>query len=223
MDCKCDAGTHLDVDDIDDVAWLHLLRLVQLSDTVFVAGSAATWMAQRVVLSSMPSWDPSDVDIFVLHNSDAFRRIVASFVDRVFSYNPVIHVKDNIVNVGFGHAAIPVFSFVMCDAESADEVCAGFDINVCTVTLRMSDGPRGRLQMMMSRSVMSDIVQGRMRCVIRRKRGPWQYPMQRSLWRVSKYRARGFRFVSLTFEESSPHDSELDVAQFAQMALCAEI
>ena len=111
----------------------------------------------------------------------------------------------------------------MCVAASADEVCAGLDINVCTVTLRMSDGPRGRLQLMMSRSVMSDIEQGRMRCVIRHKRGPWHYPMQRSLWRVSKYRARGFRFVSLTFEESSPHDSELDVAQFAQMVLCAQI
>jgi len=51
-----------------DLPWAHLLDLIPLSDSIFIAGSAATWLAERLLFDAVTMWTPSDRLAWLSHS-----------------------------------------------------------------------------------------------------------------------------------------------------------
>jgi hypothetical protein len=196
--------------------WLHTLSTLPFGTTVFVAGSAATWLAERALFQCEPDWCPNDVDVFVIESVAAFGKIVAEFL----SVNDVLEVAvpcKNIINVRVRHMQI-VFSFVRCFRDaSASAVLCSFDIDICKVMLTNA---YGCWRLSLSSDVLTNIRLGIMHCVVRRRWCcPWRYPLQKSLRRAAKYRARGYQFASLSFDAGAV---ELIADDFLAMTVRAD-
>ena len=198
--------------------WLDLVRSIPFSPQVFVAGSAATWLAEMVLLETLPVWSPGDIDIFVLHDADRFQAIVDEYITRHCSVvGSSIVYRQNIVDIKVNsHISEPVISFVRClDAESPSQLVAGFDVDICKVCLAFI---KGRLSLSLQSDVAASIVHRRMRVVVNKSAfKPLHYPLSRTIMRVQKYRARGYLFQSLTFSSFDPAVTELDVEEFNLM------
>lgn len=212
----CSGATHICLPvplGVHIAPWLDLVRTIPFSATVFVAGSAATWLAEWMLTETPPVWSPGDVDIFVLHDEVRFNAIVSAYITRNCGLvGSSIVTRHNIVDIKVNSLlSEPVISFVRCcESKSAGEVVAGFDIDVCKVCLGFI---QGHLSISMQPDVARSIELRRMRCIVHRCSFNIHYPLSKTILRVQKYRARGFRFASLTFI-SSCNSSELNVTDF---------
>jgi hypothetical protein len=190
-----------------------VLLQIPLTDRLFVSGSCATWMAERVMFQCDPEWLPNDIDVFACLPLDDFENMVAQFMrlQRDADAISVVRKRHNrIVDVTLP-CGITV-SFIKCSASCrSQDVIEQFDIDVCRPIIIRRDGD---MSVQMTVDVAASIW-NRIMNVINRKRNVkfLQYPLQRSLQRARKYAARGYTFASLTFLSSSSIDfPELDAA-----------
>jgi len=209
----------------------YMQQLVPFSQSVCVAGSVGTWLAEYDVHSERPSWDPSDIDVFVMLPSRlAYVALCDAFVDS-FACPPVDHAPIRIsVNRPYPHILIvqwwltcndvefrcPDFSFIHSPTIlSVDLLLDQFDIDICKVSVRLC---ADHLCFCLSSVVRSHIFERVMHCVMRQdpSSAAFYYPMQKTLDRVCKYAVRGYKFQSLQFW---PSHSYLNVAAFEHVWL----
>jgi hypothetical protein len=182
----------------DDFAWGHILAVLPLSDQVFISGSAATWLAERAIFGSDPEWSPSDVDVFICHNQSTFISIAQTVLQRHSNKLTVINVHNihNLFNIKVGSG--PHLSFIKCRASlCAHDVVNQFDINICQPVVVIS---HDQFIVKMSPHVAYCIRNRLMECEIKKNDKRFaDYPLSRTLHRLSKYRSRGYSLMSLTF------------------------
>jgi len=200
------------------ILWVQMMQqIVPFASNVFVAGSAATWLSEYSIHQMRPSWSPSDVDIFVLHNSEAeFLLLVDSVVALLLVWikhesDPGLAIQFHVIRkhphiieimwwntaIGTGHQH-PLFSFINCsNITSEEDVLDGFDIDICKVSLNW-DGRQLRLRM--SQVVHDSLINRCFHCVVQQRcRIPFYCPMQKTITRVLKYYRRGYNFKSIIF------------------------
>ena len=178
-----------------DLPWAHLLDLIPYSESIFISGSAATWLAERLLFDAVPMWTPSDIDVFMCHTAPMFHTLTSAWLARYPNIGVAVSRRSNIVDVNM--PSHPNLSFVRChDQHGAADVTLQFDIDICTpiVTRR-----NGAFYIQMTAHVAN--------CVMRQHRfGSMHYPMQRSLTRLKKYQSRGYALMSMTFESTITRD-----------------
>jgi hypothetical protein len=199
-----DMSTELHEAIIDaDLPWAHLLSLIPLCDSMFIAGSAATWLAERLLFDAVPMWTPSDIDVFMCHTAPMFHTLTTAWVVRYPKIGGAVIRRINIVDVSM--PSPPNLSFVRCNENlSAADVTKQFDIDICTpIVIRRN----GALYIHMTAHVASCIRDRIMHCIMRQHRfGSMHYPVQKSLTRLRKYQARGYALMTLTFESTVSRD-----------------
>ena len=186
-----------------DLPWAHLLHLIPHTDTIFIAGSAATWLAERLLCDAVPTWTPSDIDVFMCHTSPMFHTLTAAWLARYPKIGVAVSRRINIVDVSM--PSHPNLSFVRCNESlGAADVTLQFDIDICTpIVIRRN----GAFYIQMTALVASCIRDRIMHCIVRQHRfGSMHYPVQKSLSRLRKYQARGYTLMSLTFESTVSRD-----------------
>ena len=202
--------------------WRNILLKIPFSQYVFIAGSAATWMAEYALFETEPAWVPGDIDVFVLYPESMFETLVATFMaHHVDSIGSAIRKRRNVVDIVLNPSLScePALSFVRCLSAGNDrDVIGQFDIDVCKVVINRFDGV---LQVKVAEDVLAQIRDRQMHCFVR-KRTPrsLQYPLQKTLLRMMKYRSRGYKCMSILLESSNDHnfpeyDSELLPEDFA--------
>lgn len=74
-----------------------VLLQIPFTDRLFVSGSCATWMAERVMLQCDPEWLPNDIDVFACLPLDDFDIMVAQFMrlQRDADAISVVHKRHN--------------------------------------------------------------------------------------------------------------------------------
>jgi hypothetical protein len=214
-------------DTFQHAPWVYYMQmLVPFSPSVCVAGSVGTWLAEYDVHGKKPSWDPNDINVFVMVPSrQEYDALCNAFVDS-FASPPVdqapirisvAKTQDHILIVKWWltcneiEVRCPDFSFIHSPAIHSVECLLGqFDIDVCMVSVRLIGGC---LCCGLSAVVRSHIHQRVMHVVM--KQDPtcaaFHYPFQKSLNRVTQYSERGFKFESMQFW---PSHSVLNVAVF---------
>lgn len=188
---------------IADFGWVHVLDNIPLSDKIFVAGSAATWLAERTLCRSTPQWSPNDIDIFMCMIPSKYETYVTAFQKLYNLSSDAIVRRLDIADLTLSSGLI--VSFIRCPVNwGAQEVTSQFDINICTpFIVREPDG----LWVRMTMEVAASIRERRMRCTVRKRNALFmQYPLQKSLHRMRKYAARGYTFGALIFESTSHLD-----------------
>jgi hypothetical protein len=196
--------------------WVSLMEyVIPFSDNVFVAGSAATWLAGIGVHRLRPQWEPTDIDVFMIHTEPLeFAARVDAAIAELKSWSednwPVrsrmYRKHPHIVNIDWWISDVqcPTLSFINCirDVDSSDDVLNGFDIDICRVTINKV---AGEMCVNLNSAVRRNIQNHVMHCVL--KQGSLlseiHYPMSRSIDRIEKYSERGYRLQSLTFESDS--------------------
>lgn len=187
-------------------SWTDVLLQIPLSDRLFVSGSCATWMAERVMFQCDPEWLPNDIDVFACLPWDDFNIMVAQFMrlQRDADAISVVHKRHNhIVDVTLPCGV--TVSFIKCSASCrSEDVTEQFDIDVCRPIIIRRDGD---LWVQMSTDVAASIRNRNMNIINRKRNDKFlQYPLQRSLHRARKYAARGYSFASLKFLSSTNID-----------------
>jgi hypothetical protein len=187
-------------------SWTDVLLQIPLSDRLFVSGSCATWMAERVMFQCDPEWLPNDIDVFACLPWDDFNIMVAQFMrlQRDADAISVVHKRHNhIVDVTLPCGV--TVSFIKCSASCrSEDVTEQFDIDVCRPIIIRRDGD---LWVQMSTDVAASIRNRNMNIINRKRNDKFlQYPLQRSLHRARKYVARGYSFASLKFLSSTNFD-----------------
>jgi hypothetical protein len=181
---------------ITDCALVDVLLEIPLSLNVFVSGSCATWLSERLLTKAVPNWVPNDIDVFVSLPSTDFEDLVGHFVQ--LHSSSCIRAgaqKPEVINVQiFGI----IISFVRVAAASSYlDVVSEFDIDVCSPIVLLDDAV---VWVQMPQHVESGIQDRLMRCTVRKRSSRFlQYPFQITLHRLSKYQARGYTLQSLTF------------------------
>jgi hypothetical protein len=196
-----------------DFSWVHVLINLPLSDKIFVAGSAATWLAERTLCRSTPLWSPNDIDVFMCLSPSMYDTQVSAFQKLYNLSSDAISRRLDIADLMIPSGQI--VSFIRCSVDwGAQEVISQFDINICTpFIVREADG----IWVSMTMEVAASIREREMRCTIRKRNALFlQYPLQKSLNRMRKYVARGYTFVALIFESTShmdfpEHDAEVEL------------
>lgn len=186
-----------------DLPWAHLLHLIPHSDSIFISGSAASWLAERLLFDAVPTWTPSDIDVFMCHTSPMFHTLTTAWLARYPKIGVAVIRRINIVDISM--PSPPNLSFVRCNESlGAADVTNQFDIDICTpIVIRRN----GALYIQMSAHVASCIRDRIMHCIMRQHRfGSMHYPVQKSLTRLRKYQARGYALMSLTFESTVTRD-----------------
>ena len=182
----------------DDLDWGHILKMLPLTDQVFISGSAATWLAERAIFGSDPQWSPSDVDVFICQNQSMFITIAQAVLQRLANKSKVISVQDihKLFNIKVGSG--PHLSFIKCRASfCVHDVVNQFDINICQPVVAFSND---ECVVKMSPNVAYCIRNRLMECVITKNDKRFaDYPLSRTLHRLSKYRSRGYTLMSMTF------------------------
>jgi hypothetical protein len=219
------------------IPWLRLmLKIVPFSPAVCIAGSVGTWLAEYGIHKSRPLWDPSDIDVFVMVQTELeYANLIDEFVSTmsttITSIAPATPFRTSAYRK-YGHIFIVQWWIwwngieVMCPEISLihspvmlfpNELMAQFDIDICKVAVHVCD-LYGSLYFTMSTVVHNHIQQRDMHCVMRKDPSSacFHYPMQRTLDRIGKYVGRGYRFRSLQFV---PTQSELSVADFERVWL----
>ena len=186
-----------------DFSWVHVLDNITLSDKVFVAGSAATWLAERSLCRSIPLWSPNDIDVFMCQIPSKYETCVSTFQKLYnLSSDAIVRHRD-IADITLSSGLIE--SFIRCPVNwGAQDVISQFDINICTpFVVREADG----IWVSMTIEVAASIREREMRCTVRKRNALFmQYPLQKSLHRMRKYAARGYTFGALIFESTSHMD-----------------
>jgi hypothetical protein len=189
-----------------------LLYIVPFSDTVFVAGSTGTWLAEFGVHRERPCWEPNDIDVFCIRTElqEFEARIAAVAVEMALWSNDawpirslVIRKHPHIFNIYWWLSGrpCPTLSFINCingAAMSSDDILSGFDIDICRVALFKE---AGALCVRLNSAVRKSIQLRVMHCVVNQGTllTALMYPMARSIDRIVKYSDRGYRLQSLTF------------------------
>lgn len=183
--------------DTDGLLWSSILSFIPLSDKMFIAGSAATWLTERAIFGCDPDWSPGDIDVFICQNDFVFVSIVNALIRRHFCTDGFIVVRRRgIIDIQVMHH--PNLSFIRCDARlNARSVVDQFDIDICRPIVMCDDG---KVSLTMTSDVAANINNRLMRGDIKKYRQfCMHYPLSRSLHRLSKYQSRGYSLVSLTF------------------------
>lgn len=191
-----DSSVTLSVD-TDGLFWSSILSYIPFSDKIFIAGSAATWLAERAIFGCDPDWSPGDIDVFICQNDFLFGSIVNALIKRHFCTDSVKVVRRRgIVDVKVMHETN--LSFIRCDASlNALAVVEQFDIDICRPIVMCNDG---KFTVTMTADVAANIKNRLMRGDIKQSRKfCMHYPLSRSLHRLSKYETRGYSLLLLTF------------------------
>jgi hypothetical protein len=183
--------------DTGRLEWENILLAIPLSEQVFIAGGAATWLAERAIFGSNPDWTPTDIDIFICAPEDLFTTIVLALIQHHIDISGAQVVRRRgIIDVRRFDA--PHCSFIRCPARlNARAVVSSFDINVCKPLVTKVDG---NVVVIMTSDVEACIRNRTMHGIFAKKsQRIMQYPMAKTLNRLSKYQTRGYVLGSLTF------------------------
>ena len=211
--------------------WIRLMQqAVPFSREVCVAGSAGTWLAEYSLHHTRPLWDPNDIDVFIMVETQSeYETMCWDFLTslqdtlslsdalwRTKSHRKYPHILNVRVWVECDGSEVlcPDFSLIHSPIlRKPVDLLDTFDIDVCQVSVH---GLAGRLCFVAHSDVLSHILIRHLHCVMRKDPSKlnFHYPMQKTLSRVSKYVLRGYRFKSLTFQ---PSDSNLMVDDFAHV------
>jgi hypothetical protein len=207
-------------------SWVSLMEyIIPFSDNVFVAGSTGTWLAEFGLHRVQPSWNPSDIDVFMIRTGplEFEARVIAVEVElatwSALSWpirTNVIRKHKNMVNVQWWISGqkCPTLSFINCinAADCADDIMNAFDIDICRVSVNVE---QGELIVRMSKEVRQHIQDHVMNCVLNHGSRFFEqlYPMlEKSIDRVEKYTDRGYRLQSLTAQ--SVQNGRLKLSQY---------
>jgi hypothetical protein len=184
--------------DTGSLEWINFLPAIPLSDQVFIAGGAATWLSERAIFGTDPDWTPTDIDIFICAREDMFTTIVQALLQhhiQIWGGAQVVR-RRGIIDVQ--RIDQPHVSFIRCEAKTdARAVVSLFDINVCKPIVSKIDGV---VMVIMSSDVEMCIRNRTMHCIFNKQsQRILQYPIAKTLNRLSKYQTRGYHLVSLTF------------------------
>jgi hypothetical protein len=150
------------------------------------------------IFGSDPQWSPSDVDVFICQNQSMFITIAQAVLQRCANKLTVINVENihNLFNIKVESG--PHLSFIKCRASlCAHDVVNQFDINICQPVIGFT---HDQFIVKMSLHVAYCIRNQLMECVIKKTDKRFMdYPLSRTLHRLSKYRSRGYTLMSLTF------------------------
>lgn len=191
-----------------DVAWFNVLQSVlPLSDAVFVAGSAATWLAEHCIARLRPLWDPTEIYVFVMVPTAVdFQYVVDSVLQRFqsdwlrcatpirFRVMPAIASERQIkvqwwLTVAGTEYPCPDFCFMHSTASSERVVLQGFEIDICRVSLGIFCEV---MCLRMCPAVFQHIKEGRMHCSLRSR------PDGRCAERIARFTSRGYQLSQLT-------------------------
>lgn len=183
--------------DTGNLDWEDFLLAIPLSDQVFIAGGAATWLSERAIFGTDPDWTPTDIDIFICACENMFTTIVSALMRHHIDISGAQVVRRRGI-IDVRRIDQPHLSFIRCDAKTnARAVVSLFDINVCKPIVSKVDGV---VVVMMSSDVELCIRNRTMHCTFAKKSQQiMQYPMAKTLSRLSKYQTRGYHLVSMTF------------------------
>jgi len=195
--------------DTDSLTWRKTLLAIPLSETVFIAGGAATWLSERAIFGTDPDWTPTDIDIFICHHEDMFTTLVQALLRHHIDISGA-HVVRRLGIVDVKMLSQPNLSFIRCDAKTnARDVVSQFDIDICTPIvkrdrlecLRCGDHHvDGSVVVTMTVDVEANIRNRFMHGNFKKKSQPIsQYPLAKTMYRLSKYQTRGYNLVSFTF------------------------
>ncbi len=210
--------------------WYSLLKfIVPLSPTVFVAGSAATWLAEHCLSRIRPKWEPNDIDVFVLQRTtEQYEWLLSSITADLMHWQSggtgstlirfiVIPKTEHITNIAWWvtrdgtECVCPQLSLIRCPASTAENVINDFDLDICQVTVGLING---RESLGMSNVVRQHLLEGIMHCRLqpRSTELPFYFALQSSQKRVVKYTARGYKLKELTLQAATHCD--LDISDF---------
>ncbi len=183
--------------DTDNLAWRQILLAIPLSEHMFIAGGAATWLAERATFRTDPDWTPDDVDVFICQREDMFVTIVLALMQSYINI-PGAYVVRRLGIIDVKMVNNPHLSFIRCAANAnARAVVAQFDIDICRPIVMKSEG---EIVVKMTADVEAGIRNRHMQGHIPKQQQPMlQYPLAKTLHRLSKYQSRGYNLVSLTF------------------------
>ena len=191
--------------DTGSLAWKQIVLAIPLSEHVFIAGGAATWLAERAIFGTDPEWTPDDIDVFICQREDMFVTIVNALLQSYINLTGAFVVRRlGIIDVKMVNH--PHLSFIRCDSKAvARTVVAQFDIDICRPVVMKSDGD---VIVTMTADVVFSIRNKHMHGNIPKKQPLplMQYPLAKTLHRLSKYQSRGYDLVSLTFHSSMHMD-----------------
>ena len=213
----CDGRGYDKRDVVQGAPWISLMQqFVPFSQSVCVAGSVGTWLAQYKIHHIRPLWDPSDIDVFVMvPTSQQYISLCDAFLESLCS--PIIgagcassvrfsaHRKfSHILNVKWWvtwngiEVQCPDVSLIHSKTIlNCDMLLEQFDIDVCKVSVHVEAGD---LCLCMSHDVQKHIHDRDMYCVLCYcPTSEFEYPMQKTFTRVQKYAERGYNFKSLQF------------------------
>ena len=213
--------------------WIRIMQqAVLFSHCVCVAGSVGTWLAEYSTAPlSRPPWDPHDIDVFLMVQTGAeFDAGCESFLMSLgetlyktgLPYRMKSHRKyAHMLNIQWWvtwdgiEVMCPEFSLIQSPKLLRPvQLMSDFDIDICRVSVHAC---AGTMFIQMSLDVRRSIAKRELNCVMRKHPSSpnFIYPMQRTLDRVSKYVARGYRFVSLSFVASA--ETPLNVSDFQRV------
>jgi hypothetical protein len=195
-----------------DVPWFNvMLSVLPLTDAVFVAGSAATWMAEHSIARLRPMWDPTEIYVFVMvRKSATFYFVVTSVLNRFmtewlecatpirFRVMPDSTVRKIRVHwwltIEGTEYPCPDFWFIHSTASSERDVLRCFEIDICRVTVGMFCDV---MCLRMCPTVFQHIKDGHMHCNPRN---------DRCAERINRYTSRGYQLSALTMAVSEGAD-----------------
>jgi hypothetical protein len=212
--------------------WYSLLKYVlPLSTTVFVAGSAATWLAEHCLARKRPMWEPTDIDVFVLQRTaDQYEELLSCITAGLMQWKDggtlirfsVIPKSTHITNIAWWvtrddtETVCPELSLIRCLPDcTTEDVINGFDLDICQVTVGLI---HGRESLGMTKVVHQHLLEGIMHCHLQPRSSdlPFYFGLQKSQKRVVKYTARGYKLKQLTLKAAAHCD--LDIKDFILQA-----
>jgi hypothetical protein len=209
-------------------AWQHWLQFIPFSSSVCVAGSVGTWFAHQNLTGAIPTWSPSDIDVFINESHEEFRRIVWSVAvavltspldkERLMKVRQELMCDENrIVGIPTGSICISCIRATLSVSSHSwvTILLNGFDISVCKVSLNRQHQSAYYIEM--NDDVAKHILLGFMEVVFKPSTHIWQRSYQlntRHYERLKKYEGRGYRLLTMTFAVP-----KMDVQQFVGVFL----
>lgn len=183
--------------DTEGLSWKSILMAIPMSEQVFIAGGAATWLTERASIGADPEWTPTDIDVFVCQRDDVFVTIVnALLLCHIDLRHAQVKRGNGIIDVQLTNR--PHLSFIRCDVNvHARTVVSQFDIDICQPIVMKRNG---EIVLLMSGEILAGIRDRCMHCTVAKKKpSAMSYPFAKTLSRLSKYQTRGYNLASMTF------------------------
>ena len=222
-------------DHLQAAPWiLWVQHVVPFSTSVCVAGSLGTWLAEYSVHRIRPLWEPSDIDVFVMQQTqEKFKSLCTAYVDtfairlaqatgsapsRVAVQQKYCHIF-NVqwwVTWNGNEIKCPDISLIFSPNLKRSRILVDqFDIDICKIEVRAR---AGSLCLWLNSDVLAHIRTRRMHCMVRQTQTnvTMRYPLQRMVARIQKYTDRGYVWHSLQF---LTHCSALHVPDGAMILL----